>query len=206
MERPDKIGIVMATVIEARPFIDNFNLEQISNKPFPIYNKDNIFLIISGIGKACCASAVTHLINIFDVDCLYNLGAAGDLNGKYKIGEILHINSIVEPDRPYIAGNKRIYKPDIRDGFKLAVLSTQDKAMVTSLDREFAGKDADLADMEGAAFFQMCRLYNKKGYLFKIVTDIPGNDSNKDIIKNVKETAVILYDFIDQNFFHKKLE
>jgi nucleoside phosphorylase len=196
MAGPDQIGIVMATMIEARPFIDNMGLEQKSNKPLSVYSKDNIILIISGIGKACCASAVTQIINMNDVDILYNLGAAGDLNSKFKIGDILHIDKIFEPDRPYIAGGKRILIPDVMDGFSQASLSTQDRPMVNNLDRESAGKEADLADMEGASFMQICRLYNKKGYLFKIVTDMPGNDSDKDIIRNVKKTAVILFDFL----------
>ena len=201
MSGADKIGIVMATMIEARPFIENMSLVQISAKPFSVYCKDNIFLVITGIGKACCASAVSHIINLFDVDMLYNLGASGDLNSKFKIGDILHINSIIEPDRPYISGSKRILTPDILDGFSYASLSTQDRAMVNGFDRESAGKFADLADMEGASFMQICKLYNKKGYLFKIVTDVPGNDSDKDIIKNVKKTAVILYEYLFEKLF-----
>jgi nucleoside phosphorylase len=196
MPGPDKIGIVMATVIEARPFIDNLALQKKSDKPFPVYFKDNIILIISGIGKARCASAVAHIINLTEIDILYNFGAAGDLNGKFKIGEILHINSIFEPDRPYIAGGKRNIIPDFLDGFPFATLSTQDRAMVKNSDRESAGENADLADMEGASFIQICRLYGKKGYLFKIVTDTPENDSDKDIIQNVLKTSGILYDFI----------
>ncbi len=205
MSGSDKIGIVMATMIEARPFIDNMGLVQKSAKPFSVYCKDNIFLIISGIGKACCASAVTHIINLFDVDSLYNFGASGDLNNKFKIGDILHINSIIEPDRPYISGGKRMITPDIIDGFPYASLSTQDRAMVNNADREITGKFADLADMEGASFMQICTLYNKKGYLFKIVTDVPGHDSDKDIIKNVKKTAVILYDYLFEKLFKNLL-
>jgi adenosylhomocysteine nucleosidase len=201
MAGSDKIGIVMATMIEARPFIEKMCLELKSNKPFPVYNKENFFLIISGIGKACSASAVTHMINLHDVNILFNPGAAGSLNEKFQIGDILHINKIFEPDRPYISGGKRFLVPDIMDGFPAASLSTQDRPMVTDSDRDAAGKDADLADMEGASFIQICRLYKKKGYLFKIVTDVPGNDSNKDIIKSVKDTAVILCDFFKDKIF-----
>jgi adenosylhomocysteine nucleosidase len=200
MAGADKIGIVMATMIEARPFIENLGLINESISPFHVYTKENLYLIITGIGKTCCASAVTYLINVFNVEILYNFGAAGDLNGKYKIGDIIHIDSIIEPDRPHISGKKRIITPEFYEDFLKASLSTQDRPAVSDSERKNAGLEADIADMEGASFIQVCHIFKKKGYLFKIVTDIPGNDSDKDIIKNVQKTASILY-----NFFFEKI-
>ncbi len=56
---------------------------------------------------------------------------------------------------------------------------------------------ADIADMEGASFWQVCKAFNVKGYLFKIVSDTFENDTPKDIMKNIISTRDILFDFFN---------
>jgi hypothetical protein len=46
-----KTGIVMATMLEASPFIKGLALKKIADKPFPVYSSDNLLLIVSGIGR-----------------------------------------------------------------------------------------------------------------------------------------------------------
>lgn len=189
----------MATMIEARPFIQGFCLEQACAKSFPIFHGDNLHLIISGIGKACCSAATAHLINSAGCDVLFNLGAAGDLNGRFRIGDIVHVNRVIEPDRPYISGKMREYMLEQIKGFDTAVLATQDKAVVSVEARRDIGFNADIADMEGAAFIQVCALYAKQGYIFKIITDTPEIDTDREIVKSVKDTAPALYEFFRNN-------
>ena len=190
------IGLVFATYIEAEPFIIGLNLKQKEKKPFPIYENEKIILTLTGIGKINSAVATTLLINKYELAILLNLGAAGSTTEKYKIGDILHIKNCVEYDRPtLLKTGKRFFKPDLLEGFQKETLATQDIAITDPQTRKEISKTAGLVDMEGAAFIQACRMFQKKCYLFKIVTDTPIHTQDKDIIKNVKLTRDKLFDF-----------
>jgi adenosylhomocysteine nucleosidase len=193
------IGLVFATKIESAPFIKGLGLQKIGKKPFDIYNKDNIFLIKSGIGKANAAMATSYLISKYNVNSVLNIGAAGASTAEKKIGDIFHINKTVEFDRPKLLNNGiRISKPEILKGFSTASLATQDKPVVSPEDRKNISKHADLVDMEGAAVVQACRLWDVKCFLFKIITDTPEH-KEIEIIKNVYMTAGKMFEFFKAN-------
>jgi len=196
------IGIVMATVLEASPFIAG--LEQVEKKPFRIYRGTNNIVIISGIGKVNAAAASVYLICRYAPDCLYNVGAAGAVDHKYKVGDILHINRIVEYDRPNLADSGFTeVNADIFDGFELAVLATRDRPVISAEDRQQTSEKADLVDMEGAAFLRACKKFSAKSYLFKIVTDTPEHSKDSDIIRNVKKTREKMFNFIQDRVLNK---
>lgn len=93
------VGIVMATVLEADPFIKRLSLRQSEKEPFAVYENNRIRVIISGIGKANAAMACTYLIMKFHPSGVFNLGAAG-ATGPNLLGECYHIAKVIEPDRP----------------------------------------------------------------------------------------------------------
>lgn len=199
-------GIVMATRLEAAPFIDSGQFNKIDDCPLPLYSCGETYLIISGIGKAAAAIASTYLITRYNAEMMFNIGAAGSTTGDYIIGDILHIESVVEYDRPTLTGNRpRYLKPDILEGFNTATLATQDVAVVSAEHRGMVGKLASLVDMEGAGFIQACAVFNVKKYLFKIVTDTPSHTKDKEIIQNIKETRDILYMFFHRYLSHNSL-
>jgi adenosylhomocysteine nucleosidase len=189
------IGLVFATKIESAPFIKGLDLKKIENGPFKVYNKDGIFAIKSGIGKANAAMAASFLIWKYKIDCVINIGAAGAASNEKKLGDIFHIDNVIEFDRPKLFKKSiRLYKPDILKGFSLASLATQDKPVVSPAERQNVSKYADLVDMEGAAVVQACRLWEVKCYLFKIITDTPKH-KEIEIIKNVYTTAGTMFKF-----------
>ena len=96
----DNIGIVIATKLEAEPFIKGLSLNILEEDPFSIYSNDNIFLIISRIGKSYAAIATSYLIWKYESDCMINIGAAGSTKRDKNIGDIFHINNVIEYDRP----------------------------------------------------------------------------------------------------------
>jgi adenosylhomocysteine nucleosidase len=193
------IGLVFATKIESAPFIKGLELKKIENDPFKVYNKNSIFLIKSGIGKANAAMAASYLIGKYKIDSVINIGAAGAATAEKKLGDIFHIDNVIEYDRPKLFRKSiRIYKPDTLKGFNLASLATQDKPVVSPAERRNVSKHADLVDMEGAAVVQACRLWDVKCYLFKIVTDTPEH-KEIEIIKNVYTTAGTMFKFFEAN-------
>jgi len=192
-------GIVMATRLEAAPFIDSGLFVCVEEKPLPVYQYSSFFLILSGIGKASAAIAATYLITKYKTEIMYNIGAAGSTTENLKLGEILHVDSVIDYDRPTLVGSKpRYLKPEVLTGYNTATLATQDVAVVSAEAREKVGRLASLVDMEGAGFVQACRTFKVKNYLFKIVTDTPADTVDNQIIENIKNTRDLLYQFFNR--------
>lgn len=190
------VGLVMATPLEAAPFIGEYVVEPVDEKPFRVYRGERHVLVLCGIGKARAAMATALLIQRFSPSVMINLGAAGALRSDFHVGDILQIDRVLEPDRPaLVSGRERVAVPATLDGFASASLATQDRPMVSPDDRRAAGRVADLADMEGAGFLQACRLMETPAYLFKLVTDTIDDDTDKTIIENVRRTAPLLAEF-----------
>ncbi|MCX5845669.1 MAG: hypothetical protein NTW12_04825 [Deltaproteobacteria bacterium] len=180
------IGLVIATMLEAEPFISGFSLTECETEPFTVYGRDRIYLIISGIGKANAAMACAYLIQRYRPVCLCNAGAAGAVSASYRLGECRHITKVIEPDRPELrTGVYHTHIPDVIDGFPTAILATQDKPVRDSAERQRIAPDAQLVDMEGASVVQACRKFHTKCYLFKFVSDTPDHIESRDIEKNI---------------------
>jgi adenosylhomocysteine nucleosidase len=188
-------GIIIATKIEAEPFIKGLGLSLISKKPFRMFGNDTVSLAISDIGKSSAAMATAHCIEHCKPSCIINLGAAGAVRHGFGVGDILHIQKIYEPDRRQLLRNiPVVHRPNTLKGFAMATLATQDRAAISDSDRRAAGEYADLADMEGAAVVQACGAYGVDVYLFKIITDTPGGGT-MEIIGNILKTRHSLFEF-----------
>jgi nucleoside phosphorylase len=194
------IGIVMATEMEAEPFIRSAQLHD-ADAPFPIHATDSYTCIISGIGKANAAMAVGYGYYYEKITTFVNLGAAGAVRQGFNLGDIFMVESVCELDRPTILERKnRFLNPQLLDGFQGVSLSTRDIAAVTGEERALAAQVAELADMEGAGFLQGCDRFGCRGYIFKVITDRPGDD-DPAIIKNVLETRENLYSYFMEKIF-----
>jgi nucleoside phosphorylase len=204
------IGLIIATMLEAEPFIKGLALTECEMDYFPIYSshphpslphqgrrkkergsfsasaKGRIYLIISGIGKANAAMACAYLIQRYHPVCICNVGAAGAVSTSFQLGECCHITKVIEPDRPELTtGVCHTHIPDVISGFPTAVLATQDKPVRDPAERERIARDAQLVDMEGASVAQACRRFHTKCFLFKFVSDTPDHGTSNDIVKNI---------------------
>jgi adenosylhomocysteine nucleosidase len=188
-------GIVMATKIEAEPFIEGFGLALVEKKPVRLYAAGPLVLALSGIGKAAAAIATAALIERHHPDAVFNCGAAGAAAGGFAVGDILQIDKVYEPDRLHLlTGRPMKHKPDTMRGFRRASLATRDRPFLGVEDRHAAAAHADLVDMEGAAVVQACRAYGVDVYLFKIVTDTHGAGA-KEIIGTMIATRGSMFEF-----------
>ena len=184
----------MATRMEAKPFIESKNFNLIEDKPFQVYKCRTNYLIISGIGKINAGIASAYLLTKFQIDSMYNIGAAGAATEGFMIGDILHINSVTDCSQLLNTKSKTL-KPDIFSGYKSESLATCDVPIISAEERAIVGQNASLIDMEGFAFVHACRMFNKKNYLFKIITDTPANVNADEIILNIRNTRGLLYQF-----------
>jgi adenosylhomocysteine nucleosidase len=196
VEKHTVTAIVMATMLEAKPFVLGMSLTQSRKKPFAVFRNNHIFLIISGVGKANAAMATGYSCDKHHPVCVCNLGAAGATNVSHPLGEIFHINKIVEYDRHELTTRRPcIHNPDILNGFQTATLSTSDMAVLAPDERKKISMNADLIDMEGASVAQACRKFNTKCFIFKFVSDTPDHARSEDIVENIRRHRSFFYEF-----------
>lgn len=221
-------GIVMATVLEAEPFIKGLSLRQCEKEPFAVYENNRIRVIISGIGKANAAMSCTYLIMKFHPSDIFNLGAAG-ATGPHVLGECYHIGKVIEPDRPCLgsvsvpAGSElpessdnpslstiladsqagsdpfHVHIPQRLEGFPTATLATRDRPVKKLAQRKETASYAELVDMEGAAVVQTCQRFHTNCYLFKFVSDTSESDETVNIRKNIEQYRDIFYAFFQDS-------
>lgn len=187
MGKKPEIAIIMATMLEAKPFVQDLALEQSASKPFKIFRNQHLLLMIAGIGKANAAAATTYILERINPSCICNLGAAGATDFSHHLGEILHITEIIEFDGPEFDSPKsRIHLPTVLAGVKSAILATSDTAVLDPEHRQKLSVKADLVDMEGAVIAQACQPFQIKCVMFKFVSDTPVHIDDENIVKNIR--------------------
>lgn len=196
MQKPPLIGVVMATLMEAKPFFTELPLEKIGDPFFPVFSNPEIVLIISGIGKSNAAMATFHLCQTYSPGVIVNAGAAGAAYVGFSLGDIFQINRIVEYDRPdFKTGAPHIYAPDLLNGLKTEGVATQDKPVISPDNRERVSMHARLVDMEAAAVAHAVGKFRKPFFCFKFVTDTPEHHEEENIIKYIKIFRQPFYQF-----------
>ncbi|NPA03421.1 MAG: hypothetical protein GXO61_01005 [Epsilonproteobacteria bacterium] len=145
--------LVTATKIEALPFIRAYKLERFNSKPFSIYGKEEIFLLITGIGKIKAATALSHAVTTLKPKKLVNIGyAAGEGRGKlYEIKKVIDFDT------------QKVFHLRAKTSFLPAVCTTFSKPVKKPI--------STLADMEASALVEVANLYKKPIQIFKIVSD-----------------------------------
>jgi adenosylhomocysteine nucleosidase len=185
MEENIRTGMIIATMMEAEPFIQSLEMEEITARPFRIYRRGDACIVISGIGKINAAMATSYACLKFNPVWILNLGAAGATEESKEPGSIYNIERTVEPDRPHLRTNTPYNQsPDVLNGFDKAILATQDKAITDVATFHEIAALADLVDMEGASVVQAAQRFQKKCLLFKFVSDTPVHAGQGDVIIN----------------------
>ncbi len=191
------IGLIMATHLEAKPFLEGIDLRRTSVGPFSAYKAGNIILLITGLGQTNAAMACTCLCMSASPACLVNIGAAGaTADGDFPLGSICHVTEALEPDRPHFrTGLPFRHEPDLMQGFRTARLATRDKAVVAQEERREMARIADLSDMEGAAVVQAAAKFQVPCFLFKLVSDTPEQTTETEIPAFIRAYRDSLFEF-----------
>lgn len=189
MEKNSLTAIIMATMLEAKPFVSQMSLEPVSKKPFLVFKKEKLLLVICGIGKANAAMATAYCCTKYRPDTVFNIGASGALTLSKKKGAMYQINKIIEHDRlNFKSGKPFIHNPSIMEGFKCSILSTSDKAAVSIEERKKAAVyGGELVDMEGASIVQTCKKFQIPCYIFKYVSDTLEDIESNTIVDNIRQ-------------------
>ena len=201
-----RFGIIFAMDEEINAFKENFVVE----KEYDIFDlhfyegiiHDNYcILVICGVGKVNSARTTQILIDNYQVDFIINIGVAGGVNDKLKIGDIVIGHQLVQHDFDITAFNhEKGYIPNIGiyiDADEYLIRSLENvlkenktnyyKGVIASGDifctdeamsRKIAKKfNALCVEMEGASIAQVCFLSHIPFLIIRSISDIPNNDN-----------------------------
>lgn len=195
MEKNPLKAVIIATMLEAKPFVSMFSLEPelsfepVNKKPFPVFKREKLLLIISGIGKTNAAMATAYCAIKYKPDAIFNIGAAGALSPSKKRGETYQIRKVIEHDRlDFKNSDPVIHIPFTMEGFTTAVLSSSDNAAVSMEGRKSVSRyGGELVDMEGASIVQTCKKFQIPCYIFKYISDTMEDNESSTIVDNIRQ-------------------
>ncbi len=205
---------VTALSCEARPLLDKWKFKQIESSPFPIYYAvdKNWLLIVSGIGKKACATAVGYLggklasgylteLNstaevIYNQSAIWiNFGIAG--HNSHPLGRGMMIHKIYDASPSSISSKGEVFYP-----FRLPYFDSEE---IHCYDKPQSSYPLiGLVDMESAAFFYSASLFsnNELIHLYKVVSDNSQNSADNinknDIIALLNEHTTKLQEITDK--------
>ena len=205
------IGIIAAEDKEMKAIKDiMINVEEINIYDLTFYkgilNNKKCLLVKCGIGKVNAARTTQILIDKFNIDHIINLGSAGALNDKLKIGDIVVGEKLIQHDfdlTPF--GYEKGYIPNVGKVFesgkslieKCKSIKIDDINIVpgviasgdiflnnVNMKEKIKNKfNADCAEMEGASIAQVCNLNNVPFVVIRSISDIPNGNNEIDFEK-----------------------
>lgn len=129
---------------EAQPIIEKFKLKQFQKQSYKIYKKDDLLLVISGIGKEKTIASLEDIFSKYKFDKAINIGIAGCKEKSVDIGTFYDLS------------------------FNPKLLTTVDKPLDNKENLETL-----LVDMEAKYFRDMSNKYVTQNNIkvYKVVSD-----------------------------------
>jgi len=225
-----KIGLIFAMKEELNEFIKNITVQNeydIFDLHFyhGMINNIELISVISGVGKVNAARTTQILIDNYAVDAIINVGVAGGVDKKLKIGDIVVGEKMVQHDFDITAfDHEKGYIPSIgvfinSDTYLVNLVSdilSQNKiffhkGVIASGDifctkeamgMKIASKfNALCVEMEGASIAQVCFLSHIPFLVLRSISDVINNDnttSYEEFLEySSKNVAVVLIKVIN---------
>ena len=176
-------------------------------------NKNECVLVKSGIGKVNAARTTQILIDRFNIMQIINVGAAGGINEKLNIADIVIAEKLVQYDfdisafgrekgfitgvGKYIDSNKELVKKcdhkmkeinkDKNFNVIIGTIASGDKFCTDYNETKKIREEfeADCVEMEGAAIAQVCYLENVPFIVIRSISDTPNGNNNIEFDKYV---------------------
>ena len=195
--------------------------ETIINKIFQFGTINGVDVIAAecGIGKVNAAMTTALLLGHFGCTSIAFSGVAGGVNPKFKIGDVIIAEQLVQHDYGAIVegqlisaipgsfpslsdtGEDTSYKmsPEMRTVLQEQVSSmahfgriiTGDTYLACSSTRQmfFEQFKADAVEMEGAAIAQVCCNWHKPFVIIRVLSDLAGDASHIDFDEFVDDSS-----------------
>lgn len=222
-----KIGIIFAmeeelnALKEYLEITNEFNIFDLKFYESKV-NNTTCILVEGGIGKVNAARTTQILIDNMKVDYVFNIGVAGGIDEKLKIGDIVIGTSLVQHDfditafnhekgfipklGKFINSDEYLIKQveEIDNTFYKGVIASGD---IFCTDPNMSKKIHDkfnalCVEMEGASIAQVCYLCNVPFLIIRSISDTPNNDNNvmfDDFLeKSSKKVAEVMIKLINK--------
>lgn len=150
-------------------------------------------VLVSGVGKVNAACGAQIAIDKLKAEVIINIGVAGGLNGKMKVGEIYSISEVVQYDfdLTQLNGTKIGTLDECEENFlplkapscyPLKKLATADRFNDDKNDFKLITKvlGTEIRDMECGGIAQACMHAGIPLYSFKIISDLAGSGSTTE--------------------------
>lgn len=176
-----KVLIVSATTFEQIPFIE-FLENHCTKKNFSTYTKGSLEFhpFVHGVGSLLTAFSLAKQLNANQYDLAIQVGVAGAYEGKFNLGDVVNVKTermgdlgaedkneeiidvfelglIKENQFPFMNGlmqNPKVHEYDLPLAHSLSVNKVS--GSIRSIQRISQKYNADIENMEGAAFFYSC--------------------------------------------------
>jgi 4-hydroxybenzoate polyprenyltransferase len=162
------IGILFATEMEARPFLDRGAPE-------------GTMVAISGMGLEAARIATEKLVKEDGCTTVINAGVCGALNNRLERGAVYRV-SMVSIEELKAAVNVGV-------GFGLKRLVSVDEPVFEPERKRELSKFGELVDMEGYAVARVCEEHSIPCILIKGVTDFGDGNGKEDIQKHINPVS-----------------
>lgn len=183
------MNFIIATQKEAAPIIAEYKLQKEQGCPYSIYFKDDVRVVISGIGSQHAAAATAYLMGRFPKknQVWLNLGIAG--HGSLEYGDVFVAGRILSSSEPACFYPPQIIHSDI----PVSELTTGNEAQVNY--RAKMGYD-----MEAHGFYQTACLSSTRELVqvLKIVSDNPSTPLTEFKTEQVNSLIENKLSIIDQ--------
>lgn len=190
------IYIAVALGIEAKPIIRYFNLKRDNEiKKLQVFKSERVTLVVTGVGILKSAIALTHLLSQIEIredDIFLNIGVCGAKSEKYRIGEVVLCNRVINSDL------KRSYYPDM-----VFIHPFREGSLESFNTPIYCGDEVegDLVDMEGAGLFEATTYFFQSYQLnfLKIVSDYLDREiESKDVEKLIEKSLPKIDDWVKE--------
>ncbi|MCK9256457.1 MAG: 5'-methylthioadenosine/adenosylhomocysteine nucleosidase [Sulfurospirillaceae bacterium] len=223
-----KIGVMGAMEEEIEPFLKEnsgftkLNEEEYGQNIYHIgsFDKHEIVLAYSKIGKVNAALTAATMIEKYGVNLILFTGVAGAVNKDLKIGDLIAAKKLCQHDLDITAfGHKLGYVPGgavyvncdekilslahkvaTKKGLRLSdgIIATGDQFVSSSEVKDKIAKifDADAIEMEGAAVAVVCDALNIPFFILRAISDAADMDATFDFDTFLKESSKVSSSFI----------
>lgn len=152
-----KILIHTTTLVEAKPIIDSFNLQELTDpQKNTIYSNDDILLIISGVSKEKILESLNYIFENYEISKAFDLSIASCSDGSIALGTLFCTNRFI-------------------NGVNFANITTVEQPLETDEDLQTL-----LVDKQASFFMQTCKENIKDFYILKVVSDYFDEQEPKD--------------------------
>ncbi len=148
-----------------------------SREELSAFQDDRYIKVVTGTGLCLAAIETVRSIIEYSPDIVINVGSAGCLNGRHKIGSVISFKEVYNRDQDLTSYHLPPYSTLNKDGSTLGPVSLLGKENTLISSSAFTvtpDASADAADMECYAVALAAERMGRKTASFKLITDIVG--------------------------------